>query len=70
MFPALVARSKTKMVSMRAQKLSGKPGAVQRDAKGRIYVEFFQIEKFTNQSKGIVQINSSNDPMLNPQITT
>ena len=46
------------------------PATTKADAKGRTYLEFFQIEKFTNQSKGIVQIDLSNDPMLNPQVTT
>ena len=41
------------------------PATTTADAKGRTYLEFFQVEKFTNQPKGIVQIDLSNDPMLN-----
>jgi len=45
------------------------PATTKADEMGRTYLEFFQIEKFTNQSKGIVQIDLSNDPMLNPEMT-
>ncbi len=45
------------------------PSTTRADALGRTFVEFFQIEKFTGQSKGIVLIDLSNDPMLRPQVT-
>ena len=35
------------------------PATPKADAKGRTYLEFFQIEKFTNQSKEIVQIDQA-----------
>ena len=45
------------------------PSTTRADAHGRTYFEFFQVEKFTGQPKGIVLINLSYDPMLQPQVT-
>ena len=45
------------------------PSTTRADAHGRNYLEFFQVKKFTGQSKGIVLINLSHDPMLQPQVT-
>ncbi len=39
------------------------------DAQGRTFIDFFQIEKFTGQSKGIILIDLTSDPMLQPQVT-
>ena len=39
------------------------------DAQDRNFVEFFQVEKFTNKSKGIVLIDLTTDYMLKPQVT-
>lgn len=45
------------------------PSTTRADAHGRTFIEFFQVEKFTGQPKGIVLINLSHDPMLQPQVT-
>ncbi len=45
------------------------PSTTRADAYGRTYLEFFQVEKFTGRSKGILLINLSHDPMLQPQVT-
>ncbi len=39
------------------------------DAQGRTFIDFFQIEKYTGESKGIVLINLSTDPVLQQQVT-
>jgi len=39
------------------------------DAQGRTFIDFFQIEKYTVESKGIVLINLSTDPVLQQQVT-
>lgn len=45
------------------------PSTTRADAKGRTFVEFFQIEKFTELPKGILLIDLLNEPMLKPQVT-
>ncbi len=40
------------------------PSTTRADAQGRTFVEFFQIEKFTQLPKGILLIDLSNDPRL------
>lgn len=45
------------------------PSTTRADAEGRTYIDFFQIERFTNLSKGILLIDLSEDPMLKPQVT-
>ena len=39
------------------------------DDQGRTFVDFFQIEKWTGQSKGIVLIDLRAEPMLQPGVT-
>ncbi len=39
------------------------------DAQDRSFVDFFQVEKFSYQPKGIILINLSTDHMLKPQVT-
>ena len=39
------------------------------DAQRRTFVEFFQVEKFTRQPKGIVLIDLTTDCMLKQQVT-
>ncbi|MCY3879257.1 MAG: hypothetical protein OXF74_08775 [Rhodobacteraceae bacterium] len=46
------------------------PSRTRADAQDRNFVDFFQIEKFTGQPKGIVLIDISSDPMLQPQVTS
>ena len=45
------------------------PSTTKADVQGRTYIDFFQIEKFTGQSKGIVLINLTTDCMLKQQVT-
>ena len=40
------------------------PSTTSADAQGRNFVDFFQVEKFTGQPKGILFIDLSRDPML------
>ncbi len=44
------------------------PSTTRADAQDRTFLEFFQIERFTGQSKGIVLIDLSNEPMLQTQV--
>lgn len=45
------------------------PSTTRADSKGNTFVEFFQIEKFTELPKGVLLIDLSNDPLLKPKVT-
>lgn len=45
------------------------PSTVPADAAGAIFIEFFQIDRFTGAPKGIVAIDLAADPMLQPTVT-
>ncbi len=46
------------------------PSTIPADQAGTIFVEFFQIDRFTGSPKGIVAIDLLNDPMLQPRVTS
>jgi len=46
------------------------PSTVPADRVGTIFVEFFQVDRFTGASKGIVAIDLSADPMLQTTVTS
>ncbi|WP_371135266.1 hypothetical protein [Tabrizicola sp.] len=46
------------------------PSTIPADRAGTIFVEFFQVDRFTGAPKGIVAINLLADPMLNPTVTS
>lgn len=45
------------------------PSTVPADAVGTIFIEFFQVDRFTGARKGIVAIDLTADPMLQPRVT-
>ena len=45
------------------------PSTTRADAQGRTFIHFFQVEKITRHPKGIVLIDLSSDPILQPQVT-
>ncbi len=45
------------------------PSTIPADAVGTIFIEFFQVDRFTGASKGILAIDLTNDPMLQPMVT-
>ncbi|MCP4165929.1 MAG: hypothetical protein GY759_08550 [Chloroflexi bacterium] len=45
------------------------PSTTKADAQGRTFIEFFQLEKFSGLQKGILLIDLSNDPMIQPKVT-
>lgn len=46
------------------------PSKVPADQAGTIFVEFFQVDRFTGAPKGIVAIDLTDDPMLQPMVTS
>ena len=38
------------------------------DSHGRTFIDFFQVEKFTGQLKGIIKIDLIDDPMIKPKV--
>lgn len=46
------------------------PSTVPADAAGTIFVEFFQVDRFTGVPKGIVTIDLAAEPMLQPMVTS
>lgn len=46
------------------------PSTIPADRAGTIFVEFFQVDRFTGARKGIVAIDLSADPMLQPTVTS
>ncbi|AMY70698.1 DUF6932 family protein [Frigidibacter mobilis] len=46
------------------------PSAIPADRAGTIFIEFFQVDRFTGARKGIVAIDLSADPMLQPTVTS
>lgn len=46
------------------------PSTIPADRVGTVFVEFFQVDRFTGASKGIVAINLAADPMLQPAVTS
>ncbi len=45
------------------------PSTTKAGARGRTFVEFFQMEKFSGLQKGILLIDLTNEPMLNSKVT-
>lgn len=45
------------------------PSTIPADAVGTIFVEFFQVDRFTGTRKGVVVIDLTTDPMLQPTVT-
>ena len=43
------------------------PSTTRADAYGRTFIDFFQVEKFTGQLKGIIKIDLTDDPFLKPK---
>lgn len=46
------------------------PSTVPADRAGTIFVEFFQVDRFTGAQKGIVAIDLAAEPMLQPTVTS
>lgn len=46
------------------------PSTIPADLAGTIFVEFFQVDRFTGAPKGIVAIDLLADPMLQPTVTS
>lgn len=46
------------------------PSTVPADAVGTLFIEFFQVDRFTGVRKGIVVIDLMADPMLQPTVTS
>lgn len=46
------------------------PSTIPADAIGTIFIEFFQVDRFTGARKGIVAIDLMADPMLQPAVTS
>ena len=46
------------------------PSTIPADRAGTIFVEFFQVDRFTGAPKGIVAIDLTADPMLQPTVTS
>ncbi len=46
------------------------PSTVPADQVGTIFVEFFQVDRFTGAQKGIVSIDLATDPMLQSGVTS
>jgi hypothetical protein len=46
------------------------PSTIPADAVGTIFIEFFQVDRFTGARKGIVAIDLMADPMLQPAVTS
>jgi hypothetical protein len=46
------------------------PSTIPADAIGTIFIEFFQVDRFTGARKGIVVIDLTTDPMLQPAVTS
>ena len=46
------------------------PSTIPADAIGTIFIEFFQIDRFTGARKGIVAIDMLAEPMLQPAVTS
>lgn len=46
------------------------PSTIPADRAGTIFVEFFQVDRFTGAAKGIVAIDLAADPMLQPAVTS
>ena len=40
------------------------PSSFKADAVGRTFLEFFQLDRFSGEQKGIILVNLSSDPML------
>ncbi len=45
------------------------PSTIVADQAGTIFVEFFQIDRFTGAPKGIVAIDLTSDPMIQLTVT-
>lgn len=46
------------------------PSTIPADAVGTIFIELFQVDRFTGARKGIVAIDLMADPMLQPTVTS
>lgn len=46
------------------------PSTVPADKAGTIFVQFFQVDRFTGAPKGIVAIDLEAEPMLKPKVTS
>ena len=46
------------------------PSTIPADMAGTIFVEFFQVDRFTGAPKGIVAIDLSSEEMLQPTVTS
>jgi hypothetical protein len=46
------------------------PSTIPADAVGTIFIEFFQVDRFTGAPKGIIAIDLTADPMLQPTVTS
>lgn len=46
------------------------PSTIPADRAGAIFVEFFQVDRFTGAAKGIVAIDLTADSMLQPTVTS
>ena len=46
------------------------PSTIPADRVGTIFIEFFQVDRFTGARKGIIAIDLLADPMLQPTVTS
>lgn len=46
------------------------PSTVPADAAGKAFLEFFQVDRFTGDAKGILRIDLPQDPMLQRTVTS
>lgn len=46
------------------------PSTIPADRAGTIFIEFFQVDRFTGAPKGIVAIDLADEPMLEPTVTS
>ena len=65
-----VFRDFSNLRAKQKQKFGGEffPSTTQADGQGRTFIDFFQVEKFTGQLKGIIKIDLVDDPMSKPQV--
>ena len=46
------------------------PSTIPANRAGVILIEFFQVDRFTGAAKGIVAVDLTADPMLQPTVTS
>ena len=46
------------------------PSTVPADRAGTAFIDFFQVDRFTGAQKGIIEIDLTTDPMLQPTVTS